>query len=116
MSAYESNNRQANYKIEIKWLNVFVLLYLHIAALYGFYLMNFASTTTIVVGFIFAVFSGFGTTVVAHRYFTHKAFKVNNSFLKWIFIVLQTLTAQEPVLNWARDHRVHHKCKYNDTL
>jgi stearoyl-CoA desaturase (Delta-9 desaturase) len=30
--------------------------------------------------------------------------------LKVLLLFLQTLAAQEPVIHWVRDHRVHHKC------
>ncbi|KAL7027394.1 hypothetical protein ACKWTF_005426 [Chironomus riparius] len=53
-----------------------------------------------------------GTTVAAHRYFTHRSFKANK-YLKFFLIMCQTMSAQEPVLHWARDHRVHHK--FTDT-
>jgi len=33
--------------------------------------------------------------------------------LKYLLIFLQTLSAQEDVLKWVRDHRVHHK--FTDT-
>lgn len=55
----------------------------------------------------------FGTTVGAHRYFTHRGFKANK-ILKMILIVLQTATAQDPLINWVRDHRVHHKFTDSD--
>jgi stearoyl-CoA desaturase (Delta-9 desaturase) len=53
-----------------------------------------------------------GTTVAAHRLFTHRTFKANEKF-KILTVLMQTLAAQEPVLKWARDHRVHHK--FTDT-
>lgn len=53
-----------------------------------------------------------GTTVGAHRYFTHRGFKANKK-LRLFLIFLQTTTAQDPIINWVRDHRVHHK--FTDT-
>lgn len=44
----------------------------------------------------------------AHRYFTHKTFRANSK-LKYFLIFLQTLSAQEDIIKWVRDHRVHHK-------
>lgn len=98
------------YKLEIKWLNLTLFIYLHIAALYGMIIpWKWASFW---VCFVYTLTAGFGTTVAAHRYFTHKSFKANKK-LRWILIYLQTACAQEPILHWARDHRVHHK--FTDT-
>jgi stearoyl-CoA desaturase (Delta-9 desaturase) len=62
--------------------------------------------------FLIAYLITFGTTVGAHRYFTHRGFKAKKA-LKYFLLVLQTTTAQDPIINWVRDHRVHHK--YTDT-
>jgi stearoyl-CoA desaturase (delta-9 desaturase) len=61
---------------------------------------------------VFGLFAGFGTTVGAHRLFTHRTFKANQK-LKVLMVILQTMAGQEPVIHWARDHRVHHK--FTDT-
>jgi stearoyl-CoA desaturase (delta-9 desaturase) len=96
--------------MQIKWLNVILFAYLHGAALYGMVLPWKWSSFALC--FIYTASAGFGTTVAAHRYFTHRSFKANKK-LRWILILLQTACAQEPILNWARDHRVHHK--FTDT-
>ncbi|KAL7027405.1 hypothetical protein ACKWTF_005428 [Chironomus riparius] len=106
----EPDKPAEEYKVQIKWLNVVLFTYLHAAALYGMVLPW--KWSSFISCFIYTVFAGFGTTVAAHRYFTHKAFKANKA-LRWILIFLQTACAQEPILNWARDHRVHHK--FTDT-
>jgi stearoyl-CoA desaturase (Delta-9 desaturase) len=93
--------------MEIKWINVLIFIFIHIAAVYGFIVEK--KTSTLIVGWTFGVLSGLGTTVAAHRYYTHKTFKANK-ILKFILLTMQTMSAQEPVLHWARDHRVHHKC------
>lgn len=91
-------------------MNVIVLTYLHAAAVYSLFLPKL--TTSIIIGWISGFAGGFGTTVAAHRYFTHRTFKANY-LLKWLLVILQTNAAQEPILHWARDHRVHHK--FTDT-
>jgi len=95
-----------DYKIEIKWRNVFIFIYLHIAAIYGLYLPK--QRSTVIIGWIIGILSGMGTTVGSHRLFTHRTFKANQA-LKILMMILQTMAGQEPVLKWARDHRVHHK-------
>lgn len=99
-----------DYKVEIKWRNVAIFIYLHAAAAYGFTLPKL--TSTIIVGWIVGILSGLGTTVGSHRLFTHRTFKANTK-LRVLMMLLQTMAGQEPVLKWARDHRVHHK--FTDT-
>lgn len=103
-------NHKDDYKMEIKWRNVFIFIYLHAAAAYGFMLPK--TRGTIIVGWTVGILSGLGTTVGSHRLFTHRTFKANQS-LKILMMLLQTMAGQEPVLKWARDHRVHHK--FTDT-
>ena len=88
-----------------------MLAYIHGAAIYScFHPVQYWSTVAI--GWIYSIVTGMGTTVAAHRYFTHRTFKANK-YLKLFLLMCQTMTAQEPVLHWARDHRVHHK--FTDT-
>lgn len=68
--------------------------------------------STYVVQTIMAITIGFGTTVGSHRLFTHRTYRAK-PFLKFWLLFLQTMSGQEPVLRWVRDHRVHHK--YTDT-
>jgi stearoyl-CoA desaturase (Delta-9 desaturase) len=68
--------------------------------------------STLIIGWTIGIAAGFGTTVGAHRLFTHKTFKANQK-LKVFMLFLQTISGQHPILQWARDHRVHHK--FTDT-
>jgi stearoyl-CoA desaturase (delta-9 desaturase) len=97
-----------NYKVEIKWRNVILISYIHLAALYSLTLPKLF--TSQIVGWTVGLLAGFGTTVGSHRYFTHKCFSANKK-LRFLLVILQTMSSQEPVLKWARDHRVHHKCE-----
>ena len=99
------------YKLQIKWINVILLAYFHGAAIYSCF-CPVKYWSTVAVGWTYSIITGMGTTVAAHRYFTHRCFKANK-YLKFFLLTCQTMTAQEPVLHWARDHRVHHK--FTDT-
>jgi len=103
-------NEKEPYRIQIKWKNVFIFIYLHMAAVYGFFLPK--QTSTVIIGWIVGILSGMGTTVGAHRLFTHRTFKASQK-MKILMVILQTMAGQEPALHWVRDHRVHHK--YTDT-
>lgn len=114
VSAYPNDTGEKQdrkeYKVEIKWLNVLIFVYLHVAGIYGF--MLFKLRSTVIIGWVIGFAAGFGTTVGAHRLFTHKTFKANQK-LKVFMLILQTISGQHPILQWARDHRVHHK--FTDT-
>lgn len=94
------------YKWDIKWRNVFLLGYAHYYAIFGFTWP--IKVIPLIFQFIVGFFITFGTTVGAHRYFTHRGFKANK-VLRYFLIFLQTTTTQDPIINWVRDHRVHHK-------
>lgn len=106
----EPENETKPYRMQIKWRNVLIFIYLHIAAIYGFCLPKL--TSTVIIGWIVGILSGMGTTVGAHRLFTHRTFKANQK-MKTLMVILQTMAGQEPALHWVRDHRVHHK--FTDT-
>ena len=98
------------YKIEIKWRNVFIFLYLHGAAIYSLTLDK--KTSSLTIGWIFGIISALGTTVGAHRLYTHRTFKANLR-MRVMLVIMQTLAAQNDMIEWVRDHRVHHK--FTDT-
>ena len=53
-----------------------------------------------------------GITAGSHRLWCHKAYKAKLP-LRIILCVLQTLSFQNSIYEWCRDHRVHHK--FTDT-
>lgn len=101
------------YKLEIVWRNVFLMAALHLAAIYGIYLMfTKAKWQTNVAAFIFYQLTGLGITAGAHRLWAHRAYKAR--FPTRVFLgFVQTMAFQNHIYEWARDHRVHHK--YSET-
>lgn len=89
-----------------------ILGYAHAYALLGF--TSPVKIIPILFQCLIAYVVTFGTTVGAHRYFTHRGFKANKK-LKFLLLVMQTATAQDPIINWVRDHRVHHKFSDSDS-
>lgn len=96
--------------MDIKWRNVFIFIYLHAAGLYGFTLQK--KTSSLIVGWVIGIVSGFGTTVGAHRLYTHRTFKANLP-MRIMLMLMQSLACQNDMIEWVRDHRVHHK--FTDT-
>lgn len=97
---------------EIRWSRLFYFIVVHLGALYGICLLPQTQWTTMVLAIVLYLWSGFGITIGAHRLYAHKAFKANTLFR--IFLMLgNTLALQEPIIKWARDHKIHHK--YTET-
>lgn len=54
----------------------------------------------------------FGISTGAHRLWAHKSFKATLP-MQYMMLVFQTIALQNSVIEWVRDHRVHHK--FSDT-
>ncbi|KAL7023170.1 hypothetical protein ACKWTF_012511 [Chironomus riparius] len=105
-----SGSDDDDYKVEIVWKNVVIFLYLHTAAIYGFTLEK--KLSSLIFGWVCGLSSAFGTTVGAHRLYTHRSYKANRS-LQILLLIWQTMAVQNSMYTWCRDHRMHHK--YTDT-
>jgi stearoyl-CoA desaturase (Delta-9 desaturase) len=57
-------------------------------------------------------FGSIGVNVGAHRLWSHRSFKAH-FILRTFLMICNTIAAQNSIIWWARDHRVHHK--YTDT-
>lgn len=57
-------------------------------------------------------FAAVGVTAGSHRLWTHRTYKAKFS-LRVFLAFWQTVALQNDILEWARDHRVHHK--FTDT-
>lgn len=102
---------EPEYKIVLKWKNIIVFIYLHIFSIYAIFDPP-QYLATYIIQLVLTVAIGFGTTAGSHRLFTHRTYRAK-PFMKVGLLVVQTMSGQEPVLRWVRDHRVHHK--YVDT-
>lgn len=101
------------YEVKLVWSNIFRFTLLHVAAVYGFWLIfTSAQWKTNLFAFFLYQISGFGITVGAHRLWSHRSFKANLP-LRIILMIFNTIAFQDSALHWCKDHRVHHK--YSDT-
>ena len=95
---------------QIKWTNVLLLLTLH--GLSGWALTHSMFSPVKLQSTVWTVFtsifSGFGMSVGAHRLWAHRGFKAR-PLLRFVLLVLQTMTLNGSVFSYARDHRNHHK-------
>ncbi|KAK5650535.1 hypothetical protein RI129_001564 [Pyrocoelia pectoralis] len=101
------------YRWKVVWRNVFAFVYLHVAGLYGLYLLLFVcSWKTFFWTYLFAFIAGQGITAGAHRLWAHRSYKAKLP-LRIILMICQTMAFQNHIYEWVRDHRVHHK--FTDT-
>lgn len=101
------------YKLEIVWRNVAIMVGLHGAALYGFYLFcTSAKWQTNVFAVFLYIISGLGITAGAHRLWSHRSYSAKWP-LRVILTIFNTVAFQNSIYEWSRDHRVHHK--YSET-
>jgi fatty-acid desaturase len=67
----------------------------------------------VILGFLwYQVIAIFGLSIGLHRYFSHRQFKVSNTF-EVICLFLSMLAGSRSPIGWIGAHRMHHK--YSDT-
>ncbi|GMR47693.1 hypothetical protein PMAYCL1PPCAC_17888, partial [Pristionchus mayeri] len=109
MEKMEAEVKENRPPLKIVWRNVAIFVGLHLAALLGLYQFLFeAKWLTCFWAFSLYVLSGFGVTAGAHRLWSHKSYKAALPLRVW-FMLWFTVAFQNHVIEWARDHRCHHK-------
>ncbi|CAB3247578.1 unnamed protein product [Arctia plantaginis] len=97
----------------IVWRNIILFAVLHAAGVYGLYLCC-TSVMWLTNLYLFGLIglSGLGVTAGAHRLYAHKSYKARLP-LQILLVIFNTIAMQESVIDWVRDHRMHHK--YSET-
>ncbi|XP_047542181.1 acyl-CoA Delta(11) desaturase-like [Vanessa atalanta] len=100
-------------KYDVVYRNLVTFGYGHLTALYGIYLAcTVATWSTLIFHFTIFVIASIGVTAGAHRLWTHRAYKAKMP-LQILLMVMNTFAFQNTVIDWVRDHRMHHR--YSDT-
>lgn len=102
------------YKRDIVWRNVISISLLHIGAIYGYSLglnPQIPWYAFIVVDFI-GRFAAFGVLAGSHRLWSHRSYKARLP-LRILLMIMHTMSLQNDIYEWCRDHRTHHK--YSET-
>lgn len=89
------------YGVNFHWRGSFLLLF--------FSKLIFASFLGVLLGGL----GGFGVTGGAHRFWTHRSYKANIP-MRIILMICFTMSGQNTIYEWVRDHRVHHKFSETD--
>ncbi|AXA33327.1 fatty acid desaturase [Francisella adeliensis] len=109
------NNEIINQEIEkegsIVWKSIVGLLILPIVALvvvpWFAYSVGFTKADYMCL-LAFYILTGISITMGYHRLWSHKTYKANK-IVSYILLVFGTAALQNSVLQWASDHRKHHK-------
>lgn len=105
--------RTFGFKAPIVWFNVYVAVLGHVLAVFGAVVYGPRATWGSW-GFYLVIYllSGLGVTAGAHRYWTHKTYKATRPF-QIALMLFNCISMQNNIIEWSRDHRVHHK--YTET-
>lgn len=108
-------NKEINQVIEkegsIVWKSIFALLLLPVVALIAvpWYAYSVGFTTADYICLIvFYSITGVSITMGYHRLWSHKTYKANK-LVSYFLLVFGTAALQNSILQWASDHRKHHK-------
>ncbi|CAG9772703.1 unnamed protein product [Ceutorhynchus assimilis] len=101
-------------KMKIVWTNVILFSILHLVAFFGIFAIvkGRPAPATIIFDLIVGILSQIGVTAGAHRLWSHRSYKATLP-LRLLLVILDTFVYETSIINWSRDHRVHHK--YSDT-
>jgi len=99
------NDKEFNYGPGLFLIGYHLALF----ALLPIYLINYSPDPWlwILAGALFLL-SGFSITAGYHRYYAHRAYKPGR-LPEWLMLVFGTLGIEGSVLEWAHDHRLHHR-------
>ncbi|KAL7012128.1 hypothetical protein ACKWTF_014644 [Chironomus riparius] len=97
------------FKTEIVWRNVIIFALMHY---WAYQVRGHATWGMIFFHTAIGILTGYGIVVGAHRLWAHRSFKANYK-LQMLLMILQTAAVENDVIEWVRDHRVHHK--FSDT-
>ncbi len=95
---------------KIDWPRCIPFIILHIG-LVGLFFVGW-SWAAVLTAVFFYFFRMFAVTGIYHRYFSHRAYKVNR-FVQFLFAIWGGTATQRGPLWWAAHHRHHHQ--YSDT-
>nr|CAB3265890.1 acyl-CoA desaturase-like [Phallusia mammillata] len=100
-------------KMKIVWRNVILMFALHGVSLFTLTILHQMLTLTIAWGLLCFVISALGITAGAHRLWAHKSYKAKLP-LRILLALFNSMAFQNSILNWAREHRTHHKFSETD--
>ena len=95
----------------IAWINVFILTFIPIIALYGCFTHEL-QTKTMWWSIFYYIFSGLGITAGYHRLFAHRSYTANG-LTRFGMMLAGSAALEGSIKWWCGGHRIHHR--YTDT-
>ncbi len=69
---------------------------------------------TIILGLIWCqIIAHFGSSILLHRYYSHKTIKKVPVWYEWLWGWIMTMVGSRSIIGWVSAHRMHHK--FSDT-
>ncbi|XP_067938179.1 stearoyl-CoA desaturase 5-like [Watersipora subatra] len=96
----------------IVWRNVVIFSILHLACVYGLFLIPSAKPLTWLFNYVMFLVAAVSVTAGAHRLWSHRSYKAKLP-LRIMLMLFNFAAGQNHLIEWCRDHRVHHK--YSET-
>jgi stearoyl-CoA desaturase (delta-9 desaturase) len=115
VSESTSHISDRNVRQDIVWYNVTIFTFWHLAAIYtAIWILPTASLAEHLILWIgLWIISGLGITAGAHRLWSHRSYQATAP-LKVFLMLANAMAFQGSILEWSRDHRVHHKGSETD--
>lgn len=104
--------RACGFKAPLVWRNIVLFTVLHALAVVGVFYGPYASWQSWLFFLPMYLMSGLGVTAGAHRLWAHKTYKAKLP-MQIALMFFNCISMQNHILEWSRDHRVHHK--YTET-
>lgn len=108
----EDTHQQKRPPMQIVWRNVIFMSLLHIGAIYALFLIPWAHPLTWLWTIATYLMNALGITAGVHRLWAHRSYKARLP-LRILLAVWNSMAFQNDIIEWSRDHRVHHK--YSET-
>ena len=100
-------------KTRVVWLNVFLISFIHVLGVAGMFVAPYTQWATWMFFCFYYLISGLGVTAGAHRLWSHKTYKARLP-IQIMLMLFNCISFQNDILEWCRDHRVHHKFTETD--
>lgn len=78
-----------------------------VTVIVGLFFVDFTWAYLLISIAFFYCYSILGISMMLHRYYSHKSFKLND-IVKWFFTVFAVLAGRGSPLGWVYIHRIHH--------
>ena len=100
-------------KTRVVWFNVFLISFVHALGVAGMFVAPYTQWATWLFFCYYYLISGLGVTAGAHRLWSHKTYKARLP-IQIMLMLFNCISFQNDILEWCRDHRVHHKFTETD--